>query len=316
MCLRGFDVSETMDDRMDVMRTTLWCLPLFAMLAWPAYSQEVIQLNHAAVSGSQQSPGEKEYYSEIWRNRVVTNVTQPTLTVFRPATTRASGTAASGTAGSGTSVIVCPGGGFHALSIDTEGTMVAEWLTARGITAFVLRYRLVATGEDAVRDLMTKDRAKFREDAATVIPLATADGSAAVRYVREHASELGIAPNRIGIIGFSAGGTVAAHVAYDGTAESRADFVAAIYASLAGLPESPVPQEAPPMFVVAASDDPLGLATDSVKLVRAWLDAKRSAELHLFSKGGHGFGMKQQNLPSDRWIDRFGDWLKVQGFLD
>jgi len=116
-------------------------------------------------------------------------------------------------------------------------------------------------------------------------------------------------------MGFSAGGSVTASVALNYVAESRPDFVAPIYAYLGVIGETEVPKDAPPLFVVAASDDQLGLADNSVDIYSKWLAAKKSAELHLYAKGGHGFGMKKQKLPSDQWIDRFGDWLDVQGLL-
>ena len=91
--------------------------------------------------------------------------------------------------------------------------------------------------------------------------------------------------------------------------------MAPIYAYLGVIGEAEVPKDAPPLFALAASNDPLGLADDSVELYSKWLAAKKSAELHMYSKGGHGFGMKKQKLPCDHWIDRFGDWLEVQGLL-
>jgi acetyl esterase/lipase len=217
----------------------------------------------------------------------------------------------------GTAVIICPGGAFHALSIQSEGAEVAKWLAARGVTAFVLRYRLVQTGEDATKELAAKmaDRKKLEEDMSMVIPLAVADGLAAVHYVRQHAAELAVSPQRVGIMGFSAGGTVAASVAFGYSSDSRPDFVAPIYPYMGGVREAAVPSDAPPMFIAAASDDELGLAPDSVNLYGKWLAAKKSVELHMYSRGGHGFGMQKKNLPSDRWIERFGEWLQLQGLL-
>jgi acetyl esterase/lipase len=291
---------------MTVKTATLICIFLF--LTATVNAQKVIRLYPGAAPGSEKwAHQEKEYFSQVWNTQVVTNVTQPTLTVYLPDQSVASGT----------SVIVCPGGGFHALSINSEGVDVAKWLAARGVAAFVLKYRLVPTGEDGVKDLMAKmgERGRMDADNAAVVPLAVADGLAAVAYVRKHAAEFGIAPNRIGLMGFSAGGTVTASVAFQYSAENRPDFVAPIYPYMGAVKESPVPQDAPPMFVLAATDDQLGLAPDSVRLYSKWIAAKKPAELHLYSKGGHGFGMRKQNLPSDRWIDRFGDWLQVQGLL-
>jgi acetyl esterase/lipase len=136
-----------------------------------------------------------------------------------------------------------------------------------------------------------------------------------VAYVRKHALEWGISADRVGIIGFSAGGTLAAAAALRYTPESRPTFAAPIYAAASRLRDLPVPADAPPLFVAAATDDSLGLAPDSVDLYSRWMAAHNSAELHMYAKGGHGFGMRKQGLPSDHWLDRFTDWLELQGWL-
>jgi dienelactone hydrolase len=122
------------------------------------------------------------------------------------------------------------------------------------------------SGEDAVKELMSKSQAKMEEDSAKVVPLAIADGRAAVSYVRKHAAEYGVSPQRIGLMGFSAGGTVTAANAFKYSAESRPDFVAPIYAHMGVVTDATVPSDSPPIFIVAASDDQLGLAPDSVSL--------------------------------------------------
>ena len=278
------------------------------ILASAAHAQKVIRLYPGAAPGSENwTHQEKEYFSTIWNTQVVTNVSQPTLTAYL----------ADPAIRNGTSVIICPGGAFHALSINSEGIDVAKWLNGKGVTAFVLKYRLVPTGEDGVKEAMARlnNRQKLDEANAAVIPMAVADGLAAVSYVRKHATEFGISPTRIGLMGFSAGGTVTASVTFSYTAENRPDFVAPIYAYMGAVKETVVPKDAPPMFIAAATDDQLDLAPDSINLYGKWLAAKKPVELHMYSKGGHGFGMRKQNLPSDQWIDRFGDWLQVQGLL-
>ncbi len=179
----------------------------------------------------------------------------------------------------------------------------------------MLKYRLVeCKTDDPTRELMT--RGKLDDIVAPVVKLAMADGNAAIGYVRKHAKEYGVNPDRIGIMGFSAGGTVAATVAFNYSPDTRPNFVAPIYPAYSWtIKTGGVPADAPPMFVLAATDDPLGLAPQSVALYQDWTAAKRSAELHLYSKGGHGFGMRKQKLPTDRWIERFADWLEVQGLL-
>jgi acetyl esterase/lipase len=144
--------------------------------------------------------------------------------------------------------------------------------------------------------------------------LAVADGLAAVAYVRQHASEWGISRDHVGIIGFSAGGFVTAGVATRYAPESRPAFVAVIYGGL--MRDSSVPADAPPMFIAAATDDQLGLAPASIALYQKWTAAQKSVELHMYAKGGHGFGMRPHNLPTDHWIDRFAEWLQLEGFLN
>jgi acetyl esterase/lipase len=245
---------------------------------------------------------EQAYFSEIFNTDVVTNVSVPTLTPFLPEEPN------------GASVIIAPGGGFHALSINSEGNDVATWLNERGVTAFVLRYRLVPTGAEGVAEMMGKNPEQARTDMAAILPLAGADGLRALKLVRERAEEFNIDPDRVGFMGFSAGGAVAVMAATNYDDASRPAFVAPIYAGVGNFTELQVPADAPPLFVVAASDDQLGLARDSVTLYNKWLQAGKSVEMHLYASGGHGFGMRQQNLPTDTWIARFGEWLNAQGF--
>ncbi len=271
-------------------------------------AQQVIPLYPGTPPGStQENYPEKEYFSKSWNTEVVADVTKPTLTVFEPSPELKNGTA----------IVICPGGGFMALSIASEGTDVARYLAAEGVTAFVLKYRISHTGEDATEEFtaLIGDRQKFREMVDKVVPLSIADGLSAVSYVRQHASEWGVSPDRVGIIGFSAGGTVAAGVAFRYAPDGRPAFAALIYAAGSMFKDSLVPADAPPLFVAAATDDNLGLAPDSVVLYERWTSAHKPAELHMYEKGGHGFGMHKQNLPTDHWIDRFSDWLDLQGFL-
>jgi acetyl esterase/lipase len=239
--------------------------------------------------------------------RTVRNVTQPTLTVFLPHPSEASGTA----------VVICPGGGFHSLAIDHEGIDVARWLTARGVVAFVLKYRLLPTevrDEDFERQFQANlaDRNKIREVTRRIGPLAIADGQQAMKVVREHASEWGVASNRIGIMGFSAGGRVTTGVALEHDADSRPNFAAPIYGAL--WEDLTVPADAPPLFIALANDDELAVEP-CLALYRAWRTASHPVELHIYAQGGHGFGMRKQGFPADHWIESFGEWLRIQGFL-
>jgi acetyl esterase/lipase len=271
-------------------------------------SGSVIRLYADAAPGSEHwKHHEQENFSAKWNTQIVFNVTDPTLTPV----------AADPVLANGTAVIVCPGGGFHALSINSEGFYVARWLAARGVTCFVLKYRLVECKTDNPPAEMDAKKVPGEFDAAVVpiVRLAHADGLAAVAYVREHAEQFGINPRGIGIIGFSAGGTVAASVAMTYTPDSRPDFAAPIYLAYDWAVQSGVPADAPPLFALAATDDEIGLAPHSIRIYNDWVAAGRSAELHLYAKGGHGFGMRTQELPSDRWIELFADWLGVQGLM-
>lgn len=247
---------------------------------------------------------ERAYFSEIFATDVVTNVVVPTLVPVLADD------------GCGTAVIIAPGGGFHALSINSEGFDVAHWLAARGVSAFVLKYRLVPSGEDAVAELVEKMRGgRARTDMDAVAALAGADAAEAVRLVRGRSAELGVDPQRVGFIGFSAGGNVALRVAYDPADDARPDFVAPIYASARGIDLAEPPRGSGPMFLVAATDDDLGLAADAVAIYERWRTSGLPVELHLYAQGGHGFGMRAQGLPSDAWIERFFDWLSTSGLL-
>lgn len=181
----------------------------------------------------------------------------------------------------------------------------------------MLKYRLVPTAvrdEDFFQEVdeTFSNPNKMREVTRPIVPLAIADGQQAMRVVRQRAPQWGLVPDRIGIMGFSAGGRVTIGVALEHDAESRPDFAAPIYGAL--WEEIIVPADAPPLFIALANDDELAV-DPSVALYSAWRVARHPVELHIYAKGGHGFGMRKQGLPSDHWIDLFGDWLQEQGFL-
>ena len=276
----------------------LLCLGLVSS----AWAQEIIQLPHENPSKTVWENAERQYFSETWATPVVTNVSSPTMQIFKPRKDIANGT----------SVVVAPGGGFYALSIESEGEDVARWLADKGITAFVLKYRLVPTGENGVKE-MNEAGDLFLETVKPIIPLATADGLNAVSYVRTNATRLGLDPSKIGFMGFSAGGTVTMGVTQNYTAENRPDFIVPVYPAVSRLGSYEVPEDAPPMLVICASDDALGLAPDSIRLFSAWHNAGVSAGLHMYSRGDHGFGMRKNGLPSDSWIERFYEWSVAEG---
>jgi acetyl esterase/lipase len=249
---------------------------------------------------------------------MVRNVVLPTLTLFRPA---------EGTA-NGTSLIVAPGGAFRFLTMDSEGYDMAHWLTQLGVTVFVLRYRLAHMPENDA-EMLT-----FMHNLMNVLPLqsrteekppvgdeateqartwAEEDGRQTIRFVRQHAEEWALDPNRIGIAGFSAGGGIVISAAMQHDVQSRPDFAAGIYPGYTTA--TPVPEDAPPLFLAIADDDILVAPISAARLYEAWHKAGKPVELHIFVRGYHGFGMQQQHLPSDQWIDLFKNWLAAQGYL-
>ncbi|NJB37560.1 alpha/beta hydrolase [Croceivirga sp. JEA036] len=281
------------------MKTYL--ISVFSIMITLGYSQEKIILPYNDETTKAYTHPEKEYFSNIWQTQVVTNVAMPSLEVFRP----------NPAINTGTAVIVAPGGGLYGLSINSEGRDVGKWLADKGITAFVLRYRLVPTGDDGVQEISELGQtnpAKIVTEVTKYIPLSIKDGLNAIEYVRNNAETYGIVKNKIGFMGFSAGGAVTVGVSQNYTKASRPDFLVPVYYWSTVLLPLPPKTDAPPMLLVCATDDPLQLASGSIALYNTYLHAGKSVALHMYAKGGHGFGMKTQNLPSDKWIDRFYDW--------
>jgi len=241
--------------------------------------------------------------------RVVLNVARPTLTVSLPDPGRGDAPA------TGAAVVICPGGAFHMLAVDHEGHEVARWLNAHGIAAGVLKYRVVQTGEDyqAEIDAHLGDRARMAALIATLRPMVEADGQQAIGLMRQHAAEWSIDPARVGMMGFSAGAAVTYFVATARAgAERRPAFAGYIYGG--GRDDGEAPPDAPPIFILCAADDPIA-APGAVPLYQAWRAAGITAELHIYARGGHGFGMRPRGLPTDDWIARFHDWLGEIGIL-
>lgn len=293
---------------------SVWVLPC-ALGALPLLAAEAggaLPLYAGAAPGSEKASQVEsgDFFLNEWRAR---NVTRPELIPYLPDAGAANGTA----------VIVAPGGGFEFLSMQSEGVQVARWLAARGISAFVLKYRINPTPADlATYEADMKQRfaamAAGRGAPAGGIEKTPgglqgmADGLAAVRRVREQAARWNVAPNRIGIIGFSAGGIVAMNAATKYDAASRPDFAGSIYGALpAG---NVVPDDAPPLFLAVSADDPL-LAGASQPIFEAWRAKKRAVELHLYEKGGHGYGMNRSGASSDHWIEEFYWWLEAGGLV-
>jgi acetyl esterase/lipase len=269
-----------------------------------AAQQQVIPLYKGVAPGSENwNWEEKEFFVKVPLNsKIAYNVTRPTLTVFRPDTPN------------GTAVIVCPGGGLQVLNIEREGINVAKELVKKGITVFVFKYRLVQSVTDDPWTEMRNNIANpdsFRKKTAVISSMARTDVNLAIAYVRQHAKEFKLDSTRIGLMGFSAGGVLSAWAAYNFMPETRPDFVAPIYCVISSIQERTVKPDAPPLFIVAASDDQLAPVSNSVNLYNDWINARRSAELHIYAKGGHGL----RGAPAESWLDRFTEWLTAQGFL-
>lgn len=247
---------------------------------------------------------------------LVWNVVKPTLTVFKPKPEIANGAA----------IIVAPGGGFRVLSYKNEGLDIAQWLIERGFTVFVLKYRLHRMPDDpaeirkAVEGMMAAAANSGTEERPTrptlprmemgEVELAgISDGQEAIKLVRNRAKEFNIDPERIGIIGFSAGGAVSGGATVRAEPKDRPNFVGIIYSFTPG----DLPAGLPPAFFAAAADD--SLAGRMPELFSNWLASGAEAEIHIYAEGHHGFGAAKQGLPVDNWLDSFYAWMDQQGFI-
>lgn len=288
-------------------------------LAMPAQAQKdsmsvipVPPQTNAIVLGTGPLPGAstpESWYRQYDRD-FARNVTVATLTPFLPDPAKATGTA----------VIVAPGGGFRSLSMENEGSDVARALVARGIAAFVLKYRLVPTPADmgaferSMRDMFSAAarRPQQPNSARREPSLAPqlADSRAAFALVRKRAGEWHIDPRRVGMVGFSAGAMLTLQTALH-EADSKPAFIGIIYGPLAPVA---VPPDAPPMFVALAADDPI-FGHGGTGLIQSWMAAKRPVEFHLYEQGGHGFGMYQKPTTSTGWFNAFVSWLGMHGWL-
>jgi acetyl esterase/lipase len=208
----------------------------------------------------------------------------------------------------GTAMIVAPGGGYRTLMMSYEGVDVAKRLNQMGVEAFVLKYRTTYVDPDAGRGAGTAS--PNPQAGQNVREMAGADGQQAIRLLRGRAAEFGVLPNRIGIIGFSAGGGVVMSTVY-GPADGRPDFAAPIYA--AGMNSNPPPAGAPPLFLAVAADDRTVGFQGSIDTFGAWVKAGVPAELHVFQTGQHGFAKKGGG--ADHYGDRLEEWLKLNGWL-
>jgi len=263
--------------------------------------QKVISLYNGPVPGSENwNWDEKNFFVKNPLNATVAyNVTKPTLTIFTPDTAN------------GVSVIICPGGGFHVLNIETEGNRVARELIRKGITVFLLRYRVVhSLSDDPWKEMINsmKDSTMFQQKIAQIKILAQRDINTALHYVRENAVNYKIHPNKVGLLGFSAGGTLVLNQSIQDVKEARPDFVALIYTVYKRDYESVIPVNAPPAFIASATDDMMAPPINSINLYTRWIAGNNTAELHIYEKGGHGLKV----FPAFSWIQRFMEWIEKQ----
>ena len=237
------------------------------------------------------------------------NVTEATLTPFLPDPAKATGAA----------VIVAPGGGFRSLSMENEGWDVARALADRGVAAFVLKYRLNQTPADlegfgrSIREMLAGPRPPRQPDAAEAaasLAPQLEDARAAFALVRSRADEWNVDPDRIGMIGFSAGAMLTMVTTLAGE-DARPAFIADIYGPLSPVK---VPADAPPLFVALAADDGL-FAGSGFGLIESWRAAGRPVEFHFYERGGHGFGMYPKDTTSTGWFEAYVSWLRMHGLL-
>jgi acetyl esterase/lipase len=248
-------------------------------------------------------------------DRVVSNVSDPSLTVFLPDPAIATGAA----------VVIAPGGALRALAIDNEGVKVAEWLNTRGIAGFVLKYRTLqqdpnaprrplpgmpGPGSGPRRELVIRNANAnpAPDDAALteVLELAVADARAALRLVRRNAADWHVDPERIGIMGFSAGGGVAVGTALAEKSDASPDFLVSVYGP--SLMDVNVPDHAPPLFIAVGSTH-FNVTNGCLALFAAWKAAGKPAEIHVYDGVSAGFGMTRRGLPVDGWTERLYEWL-------
>lgn len=258
---------------------------------------EVVPLWEKGAPGFENRRNEPELAKEYW----VKNIHNPSLTVFLPPKEKATGAA----------VVVAPGGGHRELVFDAEGRDAATYLNSIGVAALVLKYRLAREPNSPY-----KIETHTRQDAYR-----------AMRLTRSRAKEWNIDPNRIGMMGFSAGGEVVSLVAYgSGEGEQNAEdpidrlngkpnFQIMIYPGPLGIPEV-IPPDAPPAFLLVANDD-TGAAGVIFNLLRKYREAKLSVEAHIYSHGGHAFNMGQRTklVTLKTWSQRLTDWLQDNNIL-
>lgn len=271
----------------------------------PLMGQEVIRLYNGKAPGSETWDwGEDTTRKNPINTTIVYNVSTPTLTVFRPAPDEANGSA----------VIIIPGGGLRVLLFEKEGVATAKALAKKGVTTFVLKYRLQhSTTDDPWQEMITrmKDPAGSDKGLSAISLMARADLANAVRYVRKHAGAYNVDSSRVGLVGFSAGAVLSLNTIYHAELDAVPDFAAINYGVVPSGNRAPLREKITPLFIAVAADDSLAQAPNSVQIFNEWYAAKRPVELHIYATGGHGLN----SYPASAWVDRFTDWLGKMGFF-
>jgi acetyl esterase/lipase len=266
---------------------------------------DAITLDTGSLPGATASESWHRQYGSVFAR----NVTVATLTPVLPPAAKATGAA----------VIVAPGGGFRTLSMDSAGWAVARARAEKGVAAFVLSWRVNQTPADmagferTMPEMFTatdKSPPAPKDPAAAYAPQ-IADARAAFALVRARAKGWHVDPDRVGMLGFSAGAMLTMSTALHGQ-DAKPAFIANIYGPLSAV--AAVPADAPPLFVALAADDPF-FANAGYGLIDSWRAAKRPVEFHLYEQGGHGFGMYQKTTTSTGWFDGFARWLGMHGYF-
>ena len=230
------------------------------------------------------------------------NISIPTIQVFLP----------KGNLNTKTAMIVCPGGGMRANAIHHEGFDVAKALNERGIAAFVLKYRLVPIHLIGKNEGLDYPYSKEKKQLA----YGHLDALNAIAHARVNALKYEINPEKIGIMGFSAGGAVTMEATYKSSKKNRPNFIAPIYPWMNIVDNQEPPAYGPPIFIVCTTEDAFKLAIPSAKIYTDWAEKNYISELHLYHHGKHGFGMRKTNYPVDNWFDNMVDWIDAIGMLN
>lgn len=230
------------------------------------------------------------------------NISIPTIQVFLPR----------GDLNTKTAMIICPGGGMRANAIHHEGFDVAKALNKKGIAAFVLKYRLVPIHLIGKNEGLDHPYSKEKKQLA----YGHLDALNAIAHVRENALKYEISPDKIGIMGFSAGGAVTMEATYKSSEKNRPNFIAPIYPWMKIVDDQEPPAYGPPIFIVCTTEDALKLAIPSAEIYTDWAEKNYISELHLYHHGKHGFGMRKTNYPVDNWFDNMVDWIDAIGMLN